>query len=136
MYDRYAYTSNNPIKYIDPSGHYGCLPGFDGGYCTGGDEETEWLIICGINYSCTGDQSGQSATYDVPAYPGWEEEIEKNDNFIATFMPTPSNKANYDAQEYANQVLDYISSSTSSEIDLICHSRGGTDLYSNITDVR
>ena len=122
MYDRYAYTYNNPICYSDPTGHYG----WDGGWShEDDDDETEWLIICGIGYFCTGDQSGQSATYGVPAYPGWEEEIEKIENFIATFMPTPPNKADYDAQEYANQVPDYITSSTSSEIDLICHSRGG-----------
>ena len=67
----------------------------------------------------------KSATYHLPAYPGWKEKIEKNDNFIATFIPTPPNKDNYDAQEYAKKVEDYISSSNSSEINLICHSRGG-----------
>ena len=39
-YDRYAYAYNNPLKFSDPSGHYGCTPGFDGGDCGGTGQET------------------------------------------------------------------------------------------------
>jgi hypothetical protein len=50
--DRYAYANNNPLRYIDPSGHYACSTK-DCGYIHDYDEDRpapEWLISSSLNF--------------------------------------------------------------------------------------
>ena len=79
-YDRYAYVQNNPTKYSDPTGHYGCKPGFDGGDCNPHKNRKElsnyvFIFSCGLGTDCGGNSPGKAEGYgeggvaEVPFQP-------------------------------------------------------------------
>jgi len=138
-YDRYAYVNNSPVNYTDPTGHR-CADGDEDiwGFCNYTPPQTStspptpspasttaWVFVCGIYYACTGAQNTSSSTFDVPAYSGWEEEIESRPSNTAIFVPTTNPVDNYQVLEYAAEVERAIANSDADEINLICHSRGG-----------
>jgi RHS repeat-associated protein len=75
-YDRYAYTNNNPVRYVDPTGHCGV---------------GVFLGLFGISYSCPTDRGSWVEGFDpAPEDIGLEifvpvEEV----NIIETFDPVP-----------------------------------------------
>lgn len=53
-WDRYAYVNNNPLRYIDPTGHR-CEPGDNepGGYCDGTPTTSDDILLSGFPDSVT-----------------------------------------------------------------------------------
>jgi pimeloyl-ACP methyl ester carboxylesterase len=92
---------------------------------TSDNNSKTYVVVCGISYACTGDQSGINPDYNQPAYPGWEKEIESINGNEVVFVQTPNPSSDYSVLEYSKKVEGVIASSSSGEIVLICHSRGG-----------
>ncbi|MBI9049674.1 MAG: RHS repeat-associated core domain-containing protein [Anaerolineaceae bacterium] len=141
-YDRYTYVSNNPVIYTDPSGHnQDC--GINDPYCNAITHEmsyetyasytpytpsTLWIVVCGTDYACTGNQSGGNQNFDdLPAYNRWEDEILKHGGYSVAFVETPEEGrfSGYNIDEYATSIEAVMAESDADIINFLCHSRGG-----------
>jgi RHS repeat-associated protein len=68
-WDRYAYTFNNPVLYVDPDGHAPCKPGYHCVIPTDKRDVTKWIVAAAVDIAeSEGMQSVKAANerFDKP----------------------------------------------------------------------
>ncbi len=97
-FNRYSYVRNNPLKYIDPSGHWGF----------GGDDDGGWSSIGFDGGSVSFDQNGNyDVSYDNGSGFGYDDGTsyshDDSGNYTTENHNTGVNTAGWDTQNYARE---------------------------------
>ncbi len=135
-YDRFAYSSNNPIKYIDPTGHRNCE---EDGYCPDNSVPDPAMTVAKATedysytsvYNNTASTSSSPSSRSLPQYhpvssgsytgfttvgiPQVNVDISSYDTTDSRYrlpgidvdFPNPFDVINYLAEPYANSALMY-----------------------------
>jgi hypothetical protein len=103
-YDRYSYVQNNPINYVDPSGHYPCGAGY---YDSGCKIPQNPLVVglSGIDNSVSSD--GPDFGVQMPA---WVDVVDINQKYEGTNPdPADTNASKREQAELAfGQITDML----------------------------
>jgi RHS repeat-associated protein len=107
--NRYSYCLNNPLKYIDPSGHVVGINGFDVRYFEDYITNPEYLSIFGTAHEL--DAAIHSEEYKTHQQvcnqnPDWATNLEQSSTVYEVILPV-STDSTIQTVEYASESLTY-----------------------------
>jgi RHS repeat-associated protein len=132
--NRFSYVRNNPLKYMDPSGHECTKP--DGSACSqetvSDTSPTYYLLVCGLNTDC----KRRAAFDDYGQRDGYfplnriKSELGSSAEYIEGYNEGYGNGIKDTmARNLADRMTQLKKTSPRAEFVLIGHSRGGGDIF-------